>query len=123
MTAPLQRESLSCLQSKVQNTYPLFEHGIWKIHNGNCNLTVLGIYHPPANKKANTQDAVFVEELINLLTDLLLNHSNIIIIGDFNMHWNKPEDPNISILEENATVLGLTQIFTSATHRNETSLI
>ena len=61
--------------------------------------------------------AVFVEELINLLTDLLLNHSNIIITGDFNIHWNKPEDPNVSILEENATVLGLTQIVTSLTHR------
>ena len=83
-----------------------FEHGIWKIHNGNCNLTILGIYHPPANKKANTKDAVFVKELINLLTDLLPNHSNIIIMGDFNMHWNKPEDPNVSILEENTTVLG-----------------
>ena len=86
-----------------------FEHGIWKIHNGNCNLTVLGIYHPAANKKANTQDAIFVEELINLLTDLLLNHSNIIIMGDFNMYWNKPEDPNVSILEENTAFLGLTQ--------------
>ena len=94
-----------------------FEHGIWKIHNGNGNLTVLGIYHPPTNKKANTQDAVFVEEFINLLTDLLLNHSNIIIMVDFNMHWNKPEDPNVSIPEENATVLGLTQIATTPTHR------
>ena len=94
-----------------------FEHGIWKIHNGNCNLTVLGIYHPPANKNTNTQDAVLVEELINLLTDLLLNYSNIIIMGDFNIHWNKPEDPNVSILEENTTVLGLTQIVTSPTHR------
>ena len=76
-----------------------FEHGSWKIHNRNCNLTVLGIYHPPANKKANKQEAVFVKELINLLTDLLLNHSHIIIMGDFNMHCNKPEDPNVSILE------------------------
>ena len=38
-------------------------------------------------------------------------------MGDFNMHWNKPEDPNVSILEENVTVLGLTQIVTSQTHR------
>ena len=94
-----------------------FEHGMCKIHNGNCNFTVLVIYHPPANKKVNTQDAGFVEELINPLTDLLLNHSNIIIMGDFNMHWNKPEDPNVSTLEENTTVLGLTQIVTSPTHR------
>ena len=40
-----------------------FEHGIWKIHNVNCNLTVLGIYHPLANKKANTQDAVLLKNL------------------------------------------------------------
>ena len=33
------------------------------------------------------------------------------------MHWNKSENPNVSILEENATVLGLTQIVTSPTHR------
>ena len=38
-------------------------------------------------------------------------------MGDFNMHWNKPENPNVSILEENASVLGLTQTVTSPTHR------
>ena len=39
------------------------------------------------------------------------------------MHWNKPEDPSVSILEENTTVLGLTQIVTPQPIDKKTSLI
>ena len=57
-----------------------------------CTITLLGCYHPPPSKINSARDAVFIDQFGILLEDILPAAGNLIILGDMNIHVNKPED-------------------------------
>ena len=94
-----------------------FQYAIWKTSSEKFNATIIGIYHPPysvTNKITNTQ---FIDEFLNWLLDQIMEHRNIIITGDINLHLNNTEDVDGSMLLDNLEVLGLESHCRSATHK------
>ena len=64
--------------------------------------TVLAVYHPPYLEKAPITNAMFLDEVT-----FLVEHNNIIIRGDFNVHVNNTNDPEAQIFLDTMEALGL----------------
>ena len=59
-----------------------------------------------------------MDDLLNCLSEILPEYSNVIIMGDFNFHYNNPEDPLICVLEDSLHALGLDQLVEEPTHKD-----
>ena len=68
---------------------------------------VLVVYHPPYSERAPITNAMFLEEVTDFLTTFLVEHNNIIITGDFNIHVNNTNDPVAQIFLDTMEALGL----------------
>ena len=81
----------------------------------NKTINILGIYHPPP--KQHLTNAIFLDELMELLTTRLPNMENAIILGDFNMHIEDTNDYNSKIFVDTMEALGLKQHIMEPTHQ------
>ena len=58
-----------------------------------------------------------MDDLLNCLSEILPEYSNVIIMGDFNIHYNYLEDPLICVLDNSLHALGLDQLVEEPTHK------
>ena len=72
-------------------------------------LTVLGIYHPPYCDQSQTTNHDFVDEFTDWIAEYIMNYTNVIILGDFNLHVNDPSDDNAMNFVETTQALALEQ--------------
>ena len=70
----------------------MMEYAIWHVSMKNKSINILGIYHPPP--KQHLTNAIFLDELTELLTTRLPNIENPIILGDFSIHIGDTNDYN-----------------------------
>ena len=75
---------------------------------------ITGIYHPPP--KDRITNAMFINDLTDLLTNLLSTVTNKIILGDLNMHVEDFSDTDAVIFNNTMRALGLDQNVTRSTH-------
>ena len=94
------------------------ELDLWKLNIKGIHIVVLGIYRPPYSACNKISDNEAVDDLLNCLTDILPNHSNIIIMGDLNFHWNDLASPLIHVLDDSIQALGLDQVVDQPMHKN-----
>ena len=87
-----------------------FEYGFYKIRSRQTNFHILLIYRPPSNSFS-----VFLDELHELLDDTF-SVPNLIVLGDFNVHVDKPDHIQTIKLTELLDVFSLTQHVTFPTH-------
>ena len=92
----------------------MIEYAIWHVSIKNKTIHILGIYHPPP--KQHLTNAIFLDELMELLTARLPNIENAIILGDFNIHIEDTNDYNSKIFIDTMEALGLKQHITEPTH-------
>ncbi|PIK45093.1 hypothetical protein BSL78_18046 [Apostichopus japonicus] len=75
------------------------------------------IYRPPQSKKNGNNFRTFMEEITAYFELLVISTGILLVLGDFNLHIDKPADKEgaefISLVES----LGMTQHVTGATHR------
>ena len=90
------------------------EYAIRHVSLKNKSLNILGIYHPPP--KQHLTNATFLDELTELLTTMLPNLENPIILGDFNMHIEDTNNYNSKIFINTMEALGLKQHITAPMH-------
>ena len=91
------------------------EYAIWQVSLKNKTIDILRIYHPPPKQDhANTS---FLYEIAELFTTRLPNMENAIILGDFNMHIEDPNDYNNKIFVDMMEALGLRQHVVEPTHQ------
>ena len=102
-----------------QNTRS-FEHASWSVSINNKSLTITGIYHPPA--KDGITNAMFIDDVTEHLSEILINKQNNIILGDFNIHIDDPLDPEAGIFNDTMSALGLIQQVTFLTHTKGNTL-
>ena len=98
-----------------------FQYSIWSVKARNKHLTIVGLYHPPYSSK-NPPNSVFIDEIIDLLTEILPVNKNCIILGDFNIHINDNEDVEAQIFSESMEALGLKQHSMTPTHKSNNIL-
>ena len=84
--------------------------------------TVLAVYHPPYSEKAPIINAMFLDEVTDFLANFLVEHNNIIIAGDFNLHVNNTNDPEAQVFLDTMEALGLDNHVNFATHNRGNTL-
>jgi exonuclease III len=62
-----------------------FEFGMWQLILRNITVNVVGIYRSPTV----STPAQFVPDFFEFMEDTLSRHTNILIMGDFNLHTNE----------------------------------
>ena len=105
-----------CEKLKVKN-YSSMECGLWKLTVKGININILGIYRPPysiSNKITDTQAA---DDFLDLLSNTLSIHNNVMVLGDLNFHWNDNKDSRVQMLKDGIYSLGLEQLVNAPTHR------
>ena len=76
-------------------------------------ITVLGIYRPPAGSPVE-----FLTEFTNWITDVVVQDTNLLVVGDFNLHINNENDENAANFKESVIALGLEQHVAKPTHKS-----
>ena len=61
---------------------------------------------------------MFMDKYVEFLTDVLADHRNILILGDFNIHVNSRDDPDAEAFSDMMEALGLDQHTSFSTHRS-----
>ena len=59
---------------------------------------------------------------MELLVDVVTSNMNLVVLGDFNIHVNKIDDPNAGIFLDTMTALGMKQHVAGPTHRSRNCL-
>ena len=108
--------SKSCYKQELikEADQSTFEGATWKLKIGNVSVTVMGIYHPP--QVARLPNSMFIDQLSDYLMEILAQHSNNIVVGDFNIYINDHNDVDAGLLLETLSALGLDQKVSDATH-------
>lgn len=85
-----------------------FQASCWTVKVGNLIVNVLGIYHPPYGSDKNNTQGVFLDEFTDLITGILPDHQNIVLLGDLNLHLNRYEQEyDVQIFMDTLEALGI----------------
>ena len=112
--ALLYKDSMKVKNIEAQHLCTI-EYAIWQISLKNKTIGILGIYHPPP--KQHQKNTINLEEITKFLTSKLPNMENAIILGDFNMHIEDPNDNNSKIFVDMMEALDLKQHVVKPTHQ------
>ena len=74
-------------------------------------VTILGIYRPPAGSPVE-----FLTEFTNLITDVVVQDTNFLVSGDFNLHVNNEDDGNAAYFKESMIALVLYMLLDQLTN-------
>ena len=98
------------------NTTPTMEYSIWNYIKKNkpTHIKESNIHYQVP--KMPTTNAMFLDDLTELLTDKLTQLENIILLGDFNIHIEETTAPDTIIFNDTMEALGLTQHVTQPMH-------
>ena len=83
---------------------------------GKFKITVVGIYRPPFSRQHPVTKAVFFEEFGDFISEIFLTSDRCIIVGDFNIHINKPDDADATALHDLLNAFSLNQLVCMPTH-------
>ena len=89
------------------------EYTKWKVTLVNSFLNILGVYRPPDGSIPQ-----FLDNFTELLVDIVASNTNLVTLGDFNIHVNDVNDPNASIFLDIMMALGLKQHVRGPTHKS-----
>ena len=106
---------IALLHKKEYNTTKLetdlqldtIEHGVWSTTIRNKKLALAGIYHPPIGSSKGNTHTNFLDEEGKLTQLLITNYTNLVLLGDFNIHTQDTENPDSIIYNDTMEALGL----------------
>ena len=75
------------------------------------------IFRAPYSSKQQVTILTFLEEFPEHVSSMLRSSKNVIILGDFNIPWNKPDHPDITSLREILDMYNLHQHINIQTHK------
>ena len=108
-----------CNTMKLETNLQLdtIEHGVWSTTIRNKKLTLSGIYHPPIGSSKGNTHTKFPDEVSKLTQPLMTNYTNLVLLGDFNIHTQDTENPDSIIYNDTMEALRLQQHIEKPTHR------
>ena len=80
-------------------------------------LFLIVVYRPPPSKNNGLTNSHFLEELDQLFSEVSVLPGNIIILGDFNIHWNKPKESCTRRFKTSLDSFGFRQHIEEPTHK------
>ena len=77
-------------------------------------LHIMGIYHPPPSN--DTTNTIFINEISELLESRIGKYSNMVILGDLNMHVDDLTNADVCIFNDTMHAFSFKKHVTSPTH-------
>ena len=99
-----------------------FQFAKWRIVLKHTTLTILAIYHPPYSNQTRATNHDFLDEFTDWVAGYIINDTNIIILGDFNLHVNDTNDDTAMNFIESTQALALQQHVNIPTHTSGNTL-
>ena len=99
-----------------------FQFAKWRIVLKHTTLTILAIYHPPYSNQSKVTNCDFLDEFIDWVVEYIMNDTNVIVLGDFNLHVNDPNDDNAMNFIESTQAIALEQHVNFSTHLSGNTL-
>ena len=93
-----------------------FEHLILSFDMGGHNIIFMLVYRPEPTAKNRYTMAEFFDEFSQLIASYHCKNQELIIMGDFNFHINKPNLPNVRKFNDLLDTFGLAQHISEPTH-------
>ena len=87
-----------------------------------ASLTLVWLYHSPYNNTNKCTDAMFLDNIAEILEKVLTLYSNIIIAGDFNLHVDYIVNPDAQVFMDLLTAFGLQNHVDFPTHKSKHTL-
>ena len=87
------------------------ECALWSVMTKIGPCYILGIYRPP-----QTSIPIFIDELTNILELLKVQYTNIVVLGDFNIHIHDYTDNDCVLFLSTMEALGFDQHIQKPTH-------
>ena len=94
-----------------QHMSPSMELAVWKVTSSQMSLHIVGVYHPPDKSIPD-----FLDLFTEYIADLIAEHKNIVLVGDFNIHINDEDNLNPVIFLDTMTELGLHEYVNGSMH-------
>ena len=89
-----------------------FEYAVWQIDVNNKLLLIFAVYRPPGKTSINK----FHDDFLDTIYRYRIAKTNLIILGDFNLHVNDPNKEDVSQFMNSMEALGLIQAIQYPTH-------
>ena len=71
-----------------------FEHLEAQLNLHNTSYRVIVVYRPPPSVKNGYTEEQFMDEFSDKLINCTTAHQNLLVMGDFNIHMDKPDSPD-----------------------------
>ena len=93
-----------------------FEHLVLRLNNMGKTINILIIYRPEPSANNYYTMSEFFTEFSNFVAPLHIENHELLILGDFNFHMNKPHMVNVAKFNEILDMFDLMQHVTDPTH-------
>lgn len=107
-SASTKKESSSCYRS--------FESLTTVINLDTCVLRVVVVYRVPPSTKNKLKKSLFLEEFSNFLEHTCLLNGKLLVVGDFNIHWDNEADAERKMFTQLLQSFDLQQHVSDTTH-------
>ena len=97
------------IKTVTHTKYSSFDSRIWNIQYGSTHCMLLGVYHLPVGRQQGKTNSIYIDDLTELLTEVVSNHNNLIMLGDINIHLNELEDADAKMLCDTLKTFNITQ--------------
>ena len=97
--------------------YETMEHLLVEVE-GNVTWRIATVYRPPPSSKNRLTNSQFLEDMEATLTELLMLPGRLLIVGDFNLHFDDLSDKHVWSFRDLLEAVGMTQHVTQPTHRD-----
>lgn len=87
------------------------------LNASSCFIRVLIVYRPPSTGKSGSPSSVFFEEFTKHLDELCTASGQLLIIGDFNFHYDDSASHDVLMLKDVMETFSLKQHVVGATHK------
>ena len=99
-----------------------FEYAVWQIKKANKITNILVVYHPPPSDRYQHTNTQFTDEFLELVSNLMSTYTNMIILGDFNLHVNDAQNEDAIQFLSAMDALGFEQRVNFCTHKDGNTL-
>ena len=91
-----------------------FEHVL--LYDGSKRILFVVVYRPPPSDENNLKTPDYLVEIDHFISEVNMSSPKVIFIGDFNLHLDLPQKPEVRTFNNNLSAVGLKQLVQEPTH-------
>ena len=103
-------------------TMTSFEYAEFIVKSGSFSTRLVIVYHPPYSREHPHTDRSFLTEFTTYLESIILSVESLLIVGDFNLHVDDPDDAVFAAFLDTLESMNLAQHVTGPTHEHNHTL-